>query len=87
MRPCDVLALLSLFVFQKGRESHFSEYFKQGSVSDIRVSRRWAGFNEIQQVFIGVLVVAQRLTNPTSIHEDSGSIPRLAQWVKGLVLP
>ena len=30
----------------------------------------------------GVPIVAQQVTNPTSIPEDSGSIPGLAQWVK-----
>ena len=30
----------------------------------------------------GVPVVAQRLTNLTSVHEDMGSFPGLLQWVK-----
>ena len=30
--------------------------------------------------------MAQQVKNPTRIHEDEGSIPGLAQWIKNLVL-
>ena len=35
----------------------------------------------------GVPVVAQWVKNATSNHEDMGSIPGLAQWIKDLLLP
>ena len=38
-------------------------------------------------MYFGIPIVAQRVKNPTSIHEDEGSIPGPAQWVKDPVLP
>ena len=39
-----------------------------------------------QKCSLGVPIVAQRVKNPTSICEDVGWIPGLAQWIKDLVL-
>ena len=39
-----------------------------------------------QDMVLGVPVMAQWLTNPTSNHEVVGSIPGLAQWVEDPVM-
>ena len=36
---------------------------------------------------LGVPVMDQWLTNPTSVHEDMVSIPGVTQWAKDPVLP
>ena len=41
----------------------------------------------LRMALVGVPFMAQRITNPTRIHEDAGLILGLDQWVKDLVLP
>ena len=38
------------------------------------------------KIKLGSSVVAQQVENPTSIHEDVGSISHLTLWVKDLAL-
>ena len=40
----------------------------------------------LKVIIVGVSTVAQGVKNLTSIHEEAGLIPGLAQWVKDLVL-
>ena len=40
------------------------------------------GFMQSKAKELGVSVVARQVMNPTSIHENTVSIPGLAQWVK-----
>ena len=53
----------------------------------IFLTSSWLYLPPLKNAKTGVPIVTQQVKNPASTHEDAGSIPDLAQWVKDPALP
>ena len=65
----------------------FAKKSNKGNLPNKELNGNFKTHTHTKKTPPGVPIVAQGLMNPTSIHEESGLIPDLAQWVKDLVLP
>ena len=77
----------AIFVPGPGLWTGIKQKTEPHAVSSLLKPPVWWRQETIRKAHAGVAVVAPWLTNPTSIHEEEGSIPGLTQWVKNLALP
>ena len=68
-------------------ENEFSMLLIDNVLVDVILGMIVICFLKSKLKFLGSSRWGSVVTNPRSIHEDVGSIPSLAQWVKDLVLP
>ena len=64
--------------------THFCQWYRDNSIEIVFLNKQcWSNWISTckKEKRTRVPVMAQRLTNPTKIHEVEGSIPGLAQWV------